>query len=105
MYNFIAVAMAATAVTALPAGAPQQPSPGQFVTAMTVLDGILISVNAVKNGTSEDLVLVGERLSAYPGTPAYIQRNLEDPAESLSFDISGERYGWKIHDVVCFHLQ
>lgn len=73
MYTAIALALAAVG-SALPA--PQlgsasgvtPPKDQEFALAMKV-DGSLVSLNAVNNGTANEFVLEAERLSVYPGTP------------------------------------
>lgn len=73
MFKVLALALASSAA-ALPApqsgsavGAKPNAST-EFALAMTV-DGSLVSLNAVTNGTVGNLVLEAERPSAYPGTP------------------------------------
>lgn len=75
MFKTIALALAlASSTAALPA--PQSGSAigskpdvsTEFALAMTV-DGSLVSLNAVTNGTVGNLVLEAQRLSVYPGTP------------------------------------
>lgn len=73
MYATLALAIAAVG-SALPA--PQSgsasgvtpPKDQEFALAMKV-DGSLVSLNAVSNGTANEFVLEAERLSVYPGTP------------------------------------
>lgn len=118
MYKSSVLALAAIAA-ALPA--PQSgsalgavpPKDMEFGLVMKV-DGTFVSLNAVSNGTVGNLVLQGQRLSAYPGTPgtylnlqrgpqknkkaplkhngaAYI--NGTKPFKALNFDVDGEAYG------------
>ncbi|KAF2168792.1 hypothetical protein M409DRAFT_20808 [Zasmidium cellare ATCC 36951] len=95
MYATLALALAAVG-SALPA--PQShsatgatpPKDQEFGLAMKV-DGSLVSLNAVSNGSTGGLVLEGERLSVYPGTPAYLNGTSEYRA--LNFDIAGTAYG------------
>lgn len=104
MNNFIALALV-TAATALPTAAPTaDPENGEFVTYMTVLEGTTITLNAMNNGTYEDLVIVGERPSAYPGTTTIAERNFEDAGDAVSFLIDGERYGWVVVDAVSWRF-
>ncbi|CZT25130.1 uncharacterized protein RCC_10859 [Ramularia collo-cygni] len=99
MYKFITLALAA-AVSALPAGgSPTDLEKGEFRTFMTVSVDKQVSLNGIRNGTSENLSIVGERISVYPGTQTVSERNTQDPGESISFHVNGEKYGWAVTDV------
>ncbi|KAK4499825.1 hypothetical protein PRZ48_008011 [Zasmidium cellare] len=116
MYATLALALAAVG-SALPA--PQAHSAGtppkdqEFGLAMKV-DGSLVSLNAVSNGSTGGLVLQGGRLSVFPGTPGLFERTL--PAQpntdgfaaylngtgelkALNFDVAGTAYGIATPDV------
>lgn len=73
MYTTLALALAAAA-SALPApqvgsaAGAMPPKDREFGLAMEV-DGSLVSLNAVGNGTAGEYVLEAQRLSVYPGTP------------------------------------
>ncbi|QIW98334.1 hypothetical protein AMS68_003852 [Peltaster fructicola] len=56
----------------------------RFDVAFTV-DGNYQSANAVKNGTSAELVLEAERLSVYPGTQAYFNDSNPSPTEGFDY--------------------
>ncbi|WPH02200.1 Hypothetical protein R9X50_00505500 [Acrodontium crateriforme] len=53
----------------------------------TVDGGSFVSANAMRNGTEPDdaIILAGERLSVYPGTPAFLTGN--SPNNALNFDL------------------
>ncbi|KAI5369636.1 hypothetical protein Slin15195_G005110 [Septoria linicola] len=56
------------------------------------------AIVATKNDSHDDLLLVAERLAAYPGTPAYINNTLPKDKNgvdyvSLNMDVNGTSYG------------
>lgn len=65
MYTAITLALAALG-SALPS---PPPTPSKFFSLAMKVDGSLVSLNAVDNGTVGNKVLEAERLSVYPGTP------------------------------------
>jgi hypothetical protein len=110
MSNFVIFAMAAAAA-AMPA--PQAgsvagaapPKDKEFGLIFTV-GGSYVSVNAFNNGSATELVLAGERLSVYPGTPAYLnQTSASTPEGALNLDVDGEVFGLQAPKVVCCSSQ
>jgi hypothetical protein len=108
MYTSILIALAAIA-SAMPA--PQVtvgsgPDPKQEFALAVRYNGIPLSLFAVNNGTDNERVLVAERLSAYPGTPAFA--NVQDGGRytSVNLDIDGESFGLVVKPVVslCINL-
>lgn len=99
MYKYITLALAAAA-SALPApqSAGSVPSKDQEFGLIVKVDGTFVSLNAVQSGP--ETVLVTERLSVYPGTPAYFVNF--PPTVSLNLDINGVAYGLKAPDVVSY---
>ncbi|KAF1817746.1 uncharacterized protein K489DRAFT_435649 [Dissoconium aciculare CBS 342.82] len=101
MYTSILIALAAIA-SAMPA--PQVtvgsgPDPKQEFALAVRYNGIPLSLFAVNNGTDNERVLVAERLSAYPGTPAFA--NVQDGGRytSVNLDIDGESFGLVVKPV------
>lgn len=113
MYATLALALAAVG-SALPA--PQSgsasgvtpPKDQEFALAMKV-EGALVSLNAVSNGTANEFVLSAERPSVYPGTPGMWDQDLlcrrldadssiaylngTGTFKALNFDVGGKVYG------------
>ncbi|KAF2723926.1 hypothetical protein K431DRAFT_310643 [Polychaeton citri CBS 116435] len=90
--TFAALAGAASAVPAPQSDSVldgQPPENQEFALAMTV-DGTdtYVSLNAVSNGTLGNLVLQTQRLSVYPGTPAYFNGSAADGMAALNFDLT-----------------
>ncbi|EME84272.1 uncharacterized protein MYCFIDRAFT_195371 [Pseudocercospora fijiensis CIRAD86] len=103
MQRIITLALAAGAA-ALPAATSKTPLSnsefGLIMDVSTTDSPIYVSLNGVKNGTSEDLILIGERLSVYPGTPTYLDPVSPDPdCQALNFDVDGCEYGLYAPDI------
>ncbi|CAJ2512064.1 Uu.00g076890.m01.CDS01 [Anthostomella pinea] len=84
VFSCLAAVGALAAPQAITVARQSPPTDEEFGLTMTV-NGAYVSLNAVSNGT-EDLILEAQRLSVYPGTPAYLTGT--SPAAALSFDLT-----------------
>lgn len=116
MLTYLLLTLAAIAVAF---AAPQSPatyqplskpiSDGEFGLTMRIIDEVgeprAVALVATKNGTNEELVLVGQPLASNSGTPAYTTDTNAKDANGFDFvalnvDVDGTSYGLFAADVV-----
>ncbi|USW58599.1 hypothetical protein Slin15195_G119180 [Septoria linicola] len=104
MYKTLALALAAGAAAA-PSSKPAPLSSLEFGLIMGVSNSTsgqktFVSLNAAKNANEENYQLIGQRLSVYPGTPAFADSPTPDPDfRALELDIDGVSYGLFAEDI------
>ncbi|PPJ53601.1 hypothetical protein CBER1_00445 [Cercospora berteroae] len=112
-YLLLTLAAAAVAFAAPQSPAAYQPlskpiSNGEFGLTMRIIDEVgeprAVALVATKNGTNEELVLVGQPLASNSGTPAYTTNTNAEDANGFDFvalnvDVDGTSYGLFAADV------